>query len=84
MTVLVARNFTQHLIRVTTIAPGLFTTPLMTDPSGEGHIARRPGAALQASRRTRRVRRPCRPPRHRPDAQHEVIRLVGAIRMAPR
>lgn len=85
MTLPIAREFAQHGIRVMTIAPGLFDTPMM--------------AMLPAEAREslgKQVPFPSRlgsPSEYAALAQHiienpmlngEVIRLDGAIRMAPR
>jgi NAD(P)-dependent dehydrogenase (short-subunit alcohol dehydrogenase family) len=85
MTLPVARDLAQHLIRVVTIAPGLFNTPLLASlPEGAK-------ASLGAQ-----VPHPSRlgePDEYgalvahivaNPMLNGEVIRLDGAIRMAPR
>jgi NAD(P)-dependent dehydrogenase (short-subunit alcohol dehydrogenase family) len=85
MTLPLARDLAQHGIRVVTIAPGLFATPLMRQ------LPEAVQASLAASI-------PFPPRLGRPDefaalAAHavtnvhlngEVIRLDGALRMAPR
>lgn len=85
LTLPVARDLAQSLIRVVTIAPGLFETPLLAEVPDEAR------AALAAS-----VPHPSRlgaPAEYAALVTHvvenamlngEVIRLDGAIRMAPR
>jgi len=85
MTLPVARDLAQHLIRVVTIAPGLFNTPLLASLPEDAK------ASLGAQ-----VPHPSRlgePDEYGALVQHivanpmlngEVIRLDGAIRMAPR
>src|SRR5581483_3860837 len=85
MTLPIARDLAQHKIRVNTIAPGLFLTPLL------GSLPEEVRASLGAQ-----VPHPSRlgqPAEYANLASHivdntmlngEVIRLDGAIRMAPR
>ena len=70
MTLPIARDLASLLIRVVTIAPGLFKTPLLGSlPEEAQRLARRPGAAPCAPRRPERVRRARRAHRREPDAQ---------------
>ena len=70
MTLPIARDLASLLIRVNTIAPGLFKTPLLGSlPGGCAAVARRSGPAPLASRRPVRVRRARRAHRQQPDAQ---------------
>jgi hypothetical protein len=82
---LVARDLASSLIRVVTIAPGLFDTPLLAGlPEGARvslgrqvpHPARPPDPAEYAALAAHIVANPMR--------GGEVIRLDGGIRMAPR
>ena len=85
MTLPIARDLAQHLIRVVTIAPGLFSTPLLAGLPDDAK------ASLGAQ-----VPHPSRlgdPDEYGALVEHivanpmlngEVIRLDGAIRMAPR
>jgi NAD(P)-dependent dehydrogenase (short-subunit alcohol dehydrogenase family) len=85
MTLPVARDLAQHLIRVMTIAPGLFDTPMLQglpEPARQSLGAQVPHPSRLGS-----------PTEYAALAQHivenpmlngEVIRLDGAIRMAPR
>ena len=70
MTLPIARDLSRELIRVCTIAPGLFKTPLLGSlPEEAQAVARQAGAAPGAARRPRRVRRAGRAHRREPDAQ---------------
>ena len=70
MTLPIARDLAQRQIRVVTIAPGLFNTPLLAGlPGGGAEVPRRAGAAPEPARRTGRVRRAGRAHRRQPDAQ---------------
>jgi len=85
MTLPIARDLARHGIRVCTIAPGLFDTPLM-------------GALPEEARRSLGAQVPFPPRLGRPSEyallacqivenpmlNAETIRLDGAIRMAPR
>lgn len=84
MTLPVARDLAQHLIRVVTIAPGIFATPLMAGFSEE--------TKLSLGRQVPHPACLCRPAEYASLVQHivanpmlngEVIRLDGAIRMGP-
>ena len=85
LTLPVAREFAQHQIRVMTIAPGIFDTPMM---------AGLPEAARESlGKQTPFPPRLGRPAEYGALARHivenqmlngEVIRLDGAIRLAPR
>ena len=85
MTLPIARELAQHLIRVVTIAPGIFETPMMAglpqsarDSLGQQvpHPARLGRPAEYAALVEHVVRNPM--------LNGETIRLDGAIRMAPR
>ena len=85
MTLPIARELAQHLIRVVTIAPGLFETPMMQGLSQQArdslgaqvpHPARLGRPAEYAALVEHIVRNPM--------LNGETIRLDGAIRMAPR
>ena len=86
LTLPAARDLSRQLIRVCTIAPGTFDTPLLAGP------ARSPRARRSASRSpTRRgwATRPSSPrwPCHiaeNPMLNGETIRLDGALRMPPK
>lgn len=85
LTLPLAREFAQHQIRVTTIAPGIFDTPM---------LAGLPEAARESlGKQTPFPARLGKPPEYARLARHivenqmlngEVIRLDGAIRLAPR
>jgi len=85
LTLPVAREFAQHQIRVVSIAPGIFDTPM---------LAGLPEAARESlGKQTPFPARLGRPPEYAKLARHivenqmlngEVIRLDGAIRLAPR
>lgn len=85
LTLPVAREFAQHQIRVATIAPGIFDTPM---------LAGLPEAARESlGKQTPFPARLGRPQEYAALARHivenqmlngEVIRLDGAIRLAPR
>ena len=86
LTLPIAREFAQHQIRVASIAPGIFDTPMLAGlPEAGARVAR------QANRRFRRAWDS--PAEYAALARHivenqmlngEVIRLDGAIRLAPR
>ena len=85
MTLPLARDLAQHGVRVCTIAPGLFLTPLMAElPQAVQDFARRQHPLPQASGQTRRVRRAGSGIIRNRSLNGEVIRLDGALRMAPR
>ena len=70
MTLPAARDLASSGIRVVTIAPGLFDTPLLAGlPEEARDRARRAGPAPAPPRPSRRVRRPRRSHRREPDAQ---------------
>jgi len=85
LTLPVAREFAQHQVRVVSIAPGIFDTPM---------LAGLPEAARESlGKQTPFPARLGRPPEYAKLARHivenqmlngEVIRLDGAIRLAPR
>lgn len=85
LTLPAARDLAQHLVRVNTIAPGLFFTPLLMGLSEEArkslgaqvpHPARLGDASEYAALAVHIVENPM--------LNGETIRLDGAIRMAPR
>jgi NAD(P)-dependent dehydrogenase (short-subunit alcohol dehydrogenase family) len=85
MTLPIARDLAQHLIRVVTIAPGIFLTPMLLGLPEE--------ARLSLGRQVPHPSRLGRPEEYarlvesiiaNPMLNGEVIRLDGAIRMAPR
>ncbi len=70
MTLPIARDLSRDLIRVVTIAPGLFDTPLLAGAARAGQgVARQAGAAPEPAGQARRVRRAGRAHRGEPDAQ---------------
>jgi NAD(P)-dependent dehydrogenase (short-subunit alcohol dehydrogenase family) len=85
MTLPIARDLAQSLIRVMTIAPGLFDTPMLQglpEPARQSLAAQVPmpsrlGAPAEFAALARHI---C----ENPMLNGEVIRLDGAIRMAPR
>ena len=85
MTLPIARDLAQSLIRVVTIAPGLFDTPML---QGLPEPARQSlGAQVPMPSRLGQPREYAALARHiceNPMLNGEVIRLDGAIRMAPR
>ena len=86
MTLPIARELARYGIRVMTIAPGIFETPMIGEPAAGGRAIR--------SARWCRFRRGSAGPRSSPSLVREivenpmlngeVIRLDGAIRMAPK
>ena len=84
MTLPIARDLASLGIRVMTIAPGLFDTPLLASlPEEPAHrLASR--SRTRAGSATRRVRRAAPHIVANPMLNGETIRLDGAIRMAPR
>ncbi|MFD4250037.1 3-hydroxyacyl-CoA dehydrogenase [Amycolatopsis thermoflava] len=85
MTLPVARDLAQHRIRVVTIAPGLFDTPLMATLPEEARKSL--GAQVPHPSRLGDPEEYASLVRHivaNPMLNGEVIRLDGAIRMAPR
>ncbi|SHI81144.1 SDR family NAD(P)-dependent oxidoreductase [Wenxinia saemankumensis] len=85
MTLPVAREFARHAIRVMTIAPGLFLTPLMSSLPQEAQdslgaqvpFPNRLGDPAEYAALVRSIV-------ENPMLNGETIRLDGAIRMAPR
>ncbi|NEE04743.1 3-hydroxyacyl-CoA dehydrogenase [Phytoactinopolyspora halotolerans] len=85
MTLPIARDLAQHLIRVTTIAPGIFQTPLMAGLPEEAQ--RSLGEQVPHPSRLGRPEEYAQLVEHivaNPMLNGETIRLDGAIRMAPR
>ena len=85
MTLSLARDLAEHLIRVVSIAPGMFSTPLLQGLP--------PDAIESLGRQVPHPSRVGRPEEFAALASHivenamingEVIRIDGAIRMAPR
>ncbi|MHA7134845.1 SDR family NAD(P)-dependent oxidoreductase [Oerskovia turbata] len=85
MTLPLARDLADHRIRVMTIAPGIFATPMMASlpPEAQDSLAaqvphpRRLGRPEEFARLVRAIV-------ENPMLNGEVIRLDGGIRMAPR
>ena len=86
MTLPIARDLSRNGIRVMTIAPGLFETPMVGQiPAGDRGVAGQDGAVPAAARATRRSsHRSCAEIVRNVMLNGEVIRLDGAIRMAPK
>ena len=85
MTLPAARDLLDRGIRVVTIAPGLFDTPLLAaPPPGDARCAGRHDPVPQAARPARGVRPPSCAIAENTMLNGEVIRLDGALRMAPR
>lgn len=85
MTLALARDLAQHRIRVATIAPGIFSTPMMAslpDAAQESLAAQVPHPSRLG--RPEEYARLVRAVVENPMLNGEVIRLDGAIRMAPR
>lgn len=85
MTLPIAREFAASLIRVMTIAPGIFETPMMTAMSEETKISL--GSQVPHPARLGRPLEYAALVRHiveNPYLNGETIRLDGAIRMMPR
>lgn len=85
MTLPLAREFAQHLIRVMTIAPGIFETPMMAGLPQEAQDSL--GKQVPHPSRLGRPDEYAALVRHiveNPMLNGETIRLDGAIRMAPR
>lgn len=85
LTLPLARDLAQHRIRVMTVAPGIFRTPMMASLPGEAQES----LAAQVPHPSRLGRpeeyaRLVRSIVENPMLNGEVIRLDGAIRMAPR
>ncbi len=75
MTLPVARDLASLNIRVMTIAPGLFLTPLLMGRRGGAQEPRRAGARIRAARRSGRVRRAAVHIVENPMQQRRDIRL---------
>ena len=85
MTLPLAREFAPHLIRVMTIAPGIFETPMMAGLPQEAQDSL--GAQVPHPSRLGKPDEYAALVRHiveNPMLNGETIRLDGAIRMAPR
>jgi NAD(P)-dependent dehydrogenase (short-subunit alcohol dehydrogenase family) len=85
MTLPLAREFAQHLIRVMTIAPGIFETPMMAGLPQEAQDSL--GGQVPHPSRLGRPAEYAALVQHiveNPMLNGETIRLDGAIRMAPR
>jgi NAD(P)-dependent dehydrogenase (short-subunit alcohol dehydrogenase family) len=85
MTLPIAREFAQHRIRVVTIAPGLFMTPLFNSLSDE--VVASLGASVPHPNRLGKPEEYAQLVAHvvaNPMLNGETIRLDGAIRLAPR
>ena len=85
MTLPIARDLAQHLIRVVTIAPGLFNTPLLAALPEDAKMSL--GAQVPHPSRLGEPEEYGALVAHivaNPMLNGEVIRLDGAIRMAPR
>ena len=85
MTLPIAREFAAHLIRVMTIAPGIFETPMMAAMSEETKLSL--GSQVPHPARLGRPVEFAALVRHiveNPYLNGETIRLDGAIRMMPR
>jgi NAD(P)-dependent dehydrogenase (short-subunit alcohol dehydrogenase family) len=85
MTLPIAREFASHLIRVMTIAPGIFETPMMAAMSEETKLSL--GSQVPHPARLGRPVEFAALVRHiveNPYLNGETIRLDGAIRMTPR
>ena len=85
MTLPAARDLAQYGIRVCTIAPGLFDTPLLAALPEEARQKLGAGVPYPPAPRPTRGVRPARLPHRRELMLNgEVIRLDGALRMPPR
>ncbi|MFO6421166.1 SDR family NAD(P)-dependent oxidoreductase [Hylemonella sp. W303a] len=85
MTLPMARDLAQHAIRVCTIAPGLFATPLVKELPAE--VQQSLAASIPFPKRLGEPEEFARLASHIVTNGHlngEVIRLDGALRMAPR
>ena len=84
MTLPVARDLAQYGIRVNTIAPGLFDTPLLAALPEEARKALGAGALSAAPRSARGVWQLAAHIVENRMLNGETIRLDGALRMPPR
>ena len=86
MTLPIARDLARYGIRVMTIAPGIFETPMVGQiAAGDRGGARQDGAVSAAARPPGGIRVAGRARSSRNVMLNgEVIRLDGAIRMAPK
>ena len=85
VTLVVARDLAQEGIRCNTIMPGLFNTPLLQGaPEQVKQALARAGAVPAASGRSERIRVARAADDHQRLFQRRMVRLDGAIRMAPR
>ena len=85
MTLPLARDLAQHAIRVVTIAPGLFETPLMQQLPAE--VQQSLAASIPFPKRLGQPQEFAALAAHAVTNGHlngETIRLDGALRMAPR
>ena len=85
MTLPLARDLARHGIRVMTIAPGIFDTPLLAGLPEDARVSL--GAAVPFPARLGRPSEFAQLARHiveNPMLNGEVIRLDGALRMAPK
>jgi NAD(P)-dependent dehydrogenase (short-subunit alcohol dehydrogenase family) len=85
MTLVAARDLAQRQIRVCTIAPGVFETPMLGRLSAEAQAGL--GDAVPHPRRLGRADEYAALAEHviaNPMLNGETIRLDGALRMAPR
>jgi NAD(P)-dependent dehydrogenase (short-subunit alcohol dehydrogenase family) len=84
MTLPIARDLMGEGIRVNTILPGIFNTPLLAAAAEREGCAGRLRSVPQAARHARGIRQPRA--LHDRDGYFngEDVRLDGAIRMAPR
>ena len=85
MTLPIAREFASNLIRVMTIAPGVFETPMMAAMSEETKLSL--GSQVPHPARLGRPAEYAALVKHiveNPYLNGETIRLDGAIRMTPR
>ena len=85
MTLLIARELARHLIRVVTIAPGIFETPMMAGLPADAQksLGTQGPYPARLGKATENAAMAC----HIVDnamLNGETIRLDGAMRMAPR
>ena len=84
MTLPMARDLAQYGVRVATIAPGLFLTPLLAELPRQSGLSRSKHSLSKATRKACGVRAPGSQHRRKRRVNGEVIRLDGALRIAPR